>query len=51
MTRPAFWHNLVVQDLNLELGNYLRKHPIGLVLNPENLYAITPRIRLAPADK
>jgi Uma2 family endonuclease len=48
MTRPAYRHNRVVQNLNAELVFYFRKTRIGEVLNPENLYALTPTTRLAP---
>jgi Uma2 family endonuclease len=48
MTRPAYKHNRVVQNLNGELLFYFRKTRIGEVLNPENLFAISPSTRLAP---
>jgi len=48
MTRPAYDHNRVVQTLNAELLFYFRRTRIGEVLNPENLYAISPTTRLAP---
>jgi Uma2 family endonuclease len=48
MTRPAYRHNRIVQNLNAELVFYFRKTRIGEVLNPENLYAISPTTRLAP---
>jgi|SRR5690348_629401 len=48
MTRPAYRHNRIVSYLQVELALYFRRNPIGEALNPENLYAIGPRIRLAP---
>lgn len=48
MTRPAYWHNRIVQNLNVDLSFYFRKMRTGEVLNPENLYAISPTTRLAP---
>lgn len=48
MTRPAYKHNRIVQNLNLDLGIYFRRNRTGEVLNPENLYAFSPTTRLAP---
>ena len=48
MTRPAYKHNRVVQNLNGDLLFYFRRNRIGEVLNPENLYAISSNTRLAP---
>lgn len=48
MTRPAYKHNRVVLNLSTDLALYFRKTGGGEVLNPENLYAISPTTRLAP---
>src|SRR5712692_8073344 len=48
MTRPAYKHNRVLQNLLVALVLYFRKNPIGEALVSENLYAFTPRTRLAP---
>jgi Uma2 family endonuclease len=48
MTRPAFKHNSVMQNLLVELVLYFRKNPIGLALASENLYALSPSIRRSP---
>ena len=48
MTRPAYWHNLVLKILLVELELYFRAHPIGEVLLSENLYALSPNTRRAP---
>jgi Uma2 family endonuclease len=48
MTRPAFWHNQVLQNLLVALVLYFRKSPIGLALLSENLYALSPSTRRAP---
>jgi Uma2 family endonuclease len=46
--RPAYKHNRIVLTLSVELGIYFRKTRSGEVLNPENLFAISPNTRLAP---
>jgi Uma2 family endonuclease len=48
MTRPAFEHNDVLLELQVELRLYFRKNPVGLVLLSENLYALSPTTRRAP---
>src|ERR1700685_2302980 len=48
MTRPAYKHNRVLQKLLVELVLFFRKNPIGEALNSENLYALSPTMRLAP---
>jgi Uma2 family endonuclease len=48
MTRPAYIHNQIVQNLEVELVLYFRKTKLGIALNPENLFAISPDTRLAP---
>jgi Uma2 family endonuclease len=48
MTRPAYKHNRVLQNLLVALVLYFRKNPIGEALISENLYALSPRTRLAP---
>ncbi|MEO8096285.1 MAG: Uma2 family endonuclease [Acidobacteriota bacterium] len=48
MTRPAFKHNHVVQNLSAQLWIYFHTARPGVVLNPENLYALSPTTRLAP---
>jgi Uma2 family endonuclease len=48
MTRPAYRHNLVLQNLLFELMLYFRTNRIGQALVSENLYALSPRTRLAP---
>ena len=48
MTRPAYRHNRILQNLLIELELYFRRHPIGEALLSENLYALTPTTRRAP---
>jgi Uma2 family endonuclease len=48
MTRPAYQHNQAPQNLLVELVLYFRKNRIGQALVSENLYALSPTIRLAP---
>jgi Uma2 family endonuclease len=48
MTKPAYKHNRVVQNIEVPLVLFFRETPVGEVLNPENLFAISPSIRLAP---
>ncbi len=48
MTRPAYKHNRVLFKLTLEVGNFLNATKLGEALNSENLFAISPRTRLAP---
>ena len=48
MTRPAYWHNQILQNLVVELALYFRQNPIGRSLLSENLYALSPSVRLAP---
>jgi Uma2 family endonuclease len=48
MTRPAYWHNQILQNLIVELALYFRKNAIGKSLLSENLYAFSPTLRLAP---
>src|SRR5438874_13514597 len=48
MTRPAYWHNQVLQILLFELMLYFREHPIGQALLSENLYALSANTRRAP---
>jgi Uma2 family endonuclease len=47
-TRPAYKHNHILFNLQLELGNYLRKYPIGTALLSENLYALSASTRRSP---
>jgi Uma2 family endonuclease len=47
-TRPAYKHNRIVLHLTTDLALYFRARKSGEVLNPENLYAISPTTRLAP---
>jgi Uma2 family endonuclease len=48
MTRPAYKHNRILFELQLELGLYFRRNPIGEALLSENLYALSPSTRRAP---
>lgn len=48
MTRPAYRHNRVVQQLLVELEIFFRSHRIGEALQSENLYALSPTIRRSP---
>jgi Uma2 family endonuclease len=48
MTRPAFYHNQIVQTLLFELMLYFRSNRIGLALQAENLYALSPTTRRSP---
>jgi Uma2 family endonuclease len=48
MTRPAYKHNRVLFELQMELGLYFRKNPIGEALLSENLYALSPATRRSP---
>ncbi len=48
MTRPAYKHNNVLQNVVVELTLYFRANPIGRALLSENLYALSPTIRRAP---
>jgi Uma2 family endonuclease len=47
-TRPAYRHNDVLFELQLELGLYLRKNPIGRALLSENLYTLSSSTRRSP---
>src|SRR5260221_2056633 len=48
MTRPAYRHNRVLQNLLFELMAYFKKNRIGEALVSENLYALSPTIRRSP---
>ena len=48
MTRPAFLHNYVLVGLTANLYNYFKSNKLGMVLNSENLFALSPSIRRAP---
>lgn len=48
MTRPAYKHNRVLVKLTVAVAKYLEAHPVGEVLNSENLYALAPLTRRAP---
>jgi Uma2 family endonuclease len=48
MTRPRYKHNRALIRLTVRLFNFFESNPWGEVLNSENLYAISPTIRLAP---
>jgi Uma2 family endonuclease len=48
MTRPAYKHNRVVQNLLITLVLYFRQNPIGEALLSENLYALSPSTRRSP---
>src|SRR5579862_9124103 len=48
MTRPAYKHNRIQIRLTYSLMKYFEANPSGDVLNPENLFAISPRTRVAP---
>src|SRR5580692_5145956 len=48
MTRPVYRHNAILDDTLFALKVYLRDNRIGLALGSENLYALSPTIRLAP---
>ncbi len=48
MTRPAYDHNRVVQNLLIELALFFRRNKIGEALQPENLYALSPNTRRSP---
>jgi Uma2 family endonuclease len=48
MTRPAYRHNEVLQNLLVELVLYFRQNRIGQALISENLYALSPATRRAP---
>jgi Uma2 family endonuclease len=48
MTRPAYWHNRVLKNLQFSLESYLRSSPAGELLISENLFALSARTRRAP---
>jgi Uma2 family endonuclease len=48
MTRPAYKHNEVMQNLLVELVLYFRANPLGQALISENLYALSPLTRRSP---
>jgi Uma2 family endonuclease len=48
MTRPAYRHNTILDDLLFALKLYFLTNRIGLALGSENLYALSPTTRLAP---
>lgn len=48
MTRPAYKHNRVLQNLLFSLEVFLRSTHIGEALVSENLYALSPSTRRAP---
>ena len=48
MTRPTYWHNHVLANLFLALGNYLHVKQLGEDLLSENLYALSANTRRAP---
>lgn len=48
MTRPAYDHNRIVQNLLVELVLYFRKTGNGEALQSENLYALSSEIRRSP---
>jgi Uma2 family endonuclease len=48
MTRPAFRHNSILDEILFALKLYFREKRIGLALGSENLYALSPTTRLAP---
>ena len=48
MTRPAYKHNRVLVRLTAKLFAFFENHPIGEVLNSENLYALAPLTRRSP---
>ena len=48
MTRPAYRHNNILDELLFALKLYFRSQRIGLALGSENLYSLSPTTRLAP---
>jgi Uma2 family endonuclease len=48
MTRSAYKHNYVMQNLLVALVMHFRKHPPGEALLSENLYALSPNTRRSP---
>src|ERR1700719_873847 len=48
MTRPAYRHNTILDDLLFALKLYFLTNRIGFALGSENLYALSPTTRLAP---
>jgi Uma2 family endonuclease len=48
MTRPAYRHNEVLENLQFALGTYLRQTRVGVLLISENLYALSALTRRAP---
>ncbi|HLI86086.1 MAG TPA: Uma2 family endonuclease [Bryobacteraceae bacterium] len=48
MTRPAYWHNEVLEKLQFALGSYLRQTRVGILLISENLYALSALTRRTP---
>jgi Uma2 family endonuclease len=48
MTRPAYRHNEILENLFYELKTYFRKNRIGRALISENLYALSPMTRRSP---
>jgi Uma2 family endonuclease len=48
MTRPAYKHNRILQNLQVELVLYFRRNRIGEALSSENLYALFPSTRRSP---
>jgi Uma2 family endonuclease len=48
MTRPAYRHNEVLENLQFALGVYLRQSRVGVLLISENIYALSALTRRAP---
>lgn len=48
MTRPAYWHNVVLKNLQFSLESYLRSSRVGELLISENLFALAALTRRAP---
>jgi len=48
MTRPRPLHNRIAGELFYRLRSYLEEHPVGVVLNSDNMYVLGPNVRRAP---
>jgi len=48
MTRPRPLHNRIAGELFYHLRHYLEEHPVGSVMNSDNMYVLGPNTRRAP---
>jgi Uma2 family endonuclease len=48
MTRPTYWHNHVLANLFLKLGNYFSGNRLGEALLSGNLYPLSANTRRSP---